>query len=303
MAKHKAWISAARPRTLPLSIAGIIAAGALALPSGHFDGLIFTLSIFTAIGFQVLSNFANDYGDGVKGTDNEDRVGPARAMQSGALTATALKKGMYLTAIITLILAVALIYRAFGAEKLLYTLAFLVLGIAAIIAAVKYTVGDSAYGYRGLGDVFVFVFFGLVSVVGGYFLYHQSIQLTVVLAAASIGLWSAAVLNLNNMRDRESDTKAGKNTLAVKLGKQGSMNYHSFLILGGSVCAIVGQYLSWDTTGYWGLLPLVAIVLLNKHLTVARNTKDHKSLDPQLKVVALSTFGYAVLLLLANLFS
>lgn len=210
---------------------------------------------------------------------------------------------MYLTAIITLILAVALIYRAFGAEKLLYTLAFLVLGIAAIMAAVKYTVGDSAYGYRGLGDVFVFVFFGLVSVVGGYFLYHQSIQLTVVLAAASIGLWSAAVLNLNNMRDRESDTKAGKNTLAVKLGKQGSMNYHSFLILGGSVCAIVAQYLSWDTTGYWGLLPLVAIVLLNKHLTVARNTKDHKSLDPQLKVVALSTFGYAVLLLLANLLS
>uniref|UniRef100_UPI0035BE5AE0 1,4-dihydroxy-2-naphthoate octaprenyltransferase n=1 Tax=Gilvibacter sp. TaxID=2729997 RepID=UPI0035BE5AE0 len=195
MAKPKAWISAARPRTLPLSIAGIIAAGALTLPNGHFDGLIFTLSIFTAIGFQVLSNFANDYGDGVKGTDNEDRVGPVRAMQSGALSATALKKGMYLTAIITLILAIALIYRAFGAEKLLYALAFLVLGIAAIIAAVKYTVGDSAYGYRGLGDLFVFVFFGLVSVVGGYFLYHQSIQLTVVLAAASIGLWSAAVLN------------------------------------------------------------------------------------------------------------
>ncbi|WP_435577922.1 1,4-dihydroxy-2-naphthoate octaprenyltransferase [Gilvibacter sp.] len=303
MTTTKAWISAARLRTLPLSVAGIIAAAGLAIRADLFDPIIFLGSLFTAIGFQVLSNFANDYGDGVKGTDNEDRVGPMRAMQSGALTAAALKKGMLITALITLALAVGLIYRAFGLEQLLYGIVFLVLGVAAIIAAVKYTVGDSAYGYRGLGDVFVFLFFGLVSVVGGYFLYAKQLDTYAFLPAIAIGLWSAAVLNLNNMRDRESDAKVGKNTLAVKLGKSGSLNYHTFLILGGSLAAVVAIYLNWEQLSYWSLLPFVAVVLLNKHLVAVRNTADHKKLDPQLKVVALSTFLYALLLLISHLVS
>ena len=303
MSTTKAWISAARLRTLPLSVAGIIAAAGLALRADLFDPYIFLGSLFTAIGFQVLSNFANDYGDGVKGTDNEDRVGPMRAMQSGALTAAALKKGMLITALITLALAVGLIYRAFGLEQLLYGIVFLVLGIVAIIAAIKYTVGDSPYGYRGLGDVFVFLFFGLVSVVGGYFLYTKQLDVYAFLPAVAIGLWSAAVLNLNNMRDRESDAKVGKNTLAVKLGKRGSLNYHTFLILGGSLAAVLAIYLNWEQFSYWSLLPFVAVVLLNKHLVAVRKTVDHKKLDPQLKVVALSTFLYALLLLISHLVS
>ncbi|NQX78179.1 1,4-dihydroxy-2-naphthoate octaprenyltransferase [Gilvibacter sp.] len=303
MSTTKAWISAARLRTLPLSVAGIIAAAGLALRADLFDPYIFLGSLFTAIGFQVLSNFANDYGDGVKGTDNEDRVGPMRAMQSGALTAAALKKGMLITALITLALAVGLIYRAFGLEQLLYGIVFLVLGIVAIIAAIKYTVGDSPYGYRGLGDVFVFLFFGLVSVVGGYFLYTKQLDVYAFLPAVAIGLWSAAVLNLNNMRDRESDAKVGKNTLAVKLGKSGSLNYHTFLILGGSLAAVLAIYLNWEQFSYWSLLPFVAVVLLNKHLVAVRKTVDHKKLDPQLKVVALSTFLYALLLLISHLVS
>lgn len=302
MSTTKAWLQAARLRTLPLSIAGILAAGALANSTNTFDLWIFIGSLFTAIGFQVLSNFANDYGDGVKGTDNADRVGPQRALQSGALTASALKKGMLITGIITFAMAVALIYRAFGLDDMLYALLFLVLGLAAIIAAIKYTVGDSAYGYRGLGDLFVFVFFGLVSVAGGYFLYAKTIPNFVWLPAISIGLWSTAVLHLNNMRDRESDEKVSKNTLAVKLGKKRSNYYHAFLILGGSVTALLYLF-QIAPNNYLAALPLAAAGILVGHLVRVFNTADHKTLDPQLKVVALSTFLYALLLLLTSLFA
>ena len=300
MSTTKAWIQAARLRTLPLSIAGILAAGALAISTGEFDGWILAGSLLTAIGFQVLSNFANDYGDGVKGTDNEDRVGPERALQSGTLTAAGLKKGMILTGVITFLLAVALIYRAFGLENLPYALLFLVLGLAAIIAAVKYTVGDSAYGYRGLGDLFVFIFFGMVSVVGGYFLYAKAIPGFVWLPAVTIGLWSTAVLHLNNMRDRESDEKVGKNTLAVKLGKKKSSFYHAFLILGG-IASALAYLLITAPDSYYAVVPLLPAGILLAHLLKVIKTKDHKALDPQLKVVALSTFLYSVLLLISSL--
>ena len=300
MSTAKAWIQAARLRTLPLSIAGILAAGALALSTSNFNTGIFIGSLLTAIGFQVLSNFANDYGDGVKGTDNEDRVGPERAMQSGALTAAGLKKGMIFTAVLTFLLSVALIYWAFGAENLPYAILFLVLGLSAIVAAIKYTVGKSAYGYRGLGDVFVFIFFGLVSVLGGYFLYAKALPVQIIYPALSIGLWSTAVLHLNNMRDRESDSKAGKITLAVKLGKRKSTFYHAFLILGGSLAAFL-YFFETATENYLAAVPLGAVGILVGHLIRVFKTDDHKKLDPQLKIVALSTFAYALLLLLVNL--
>lgn len=302
MSSTKAWVQAARLRTLPLSIAGILAAAAMALRSNHFDGWIFAGSLLTAIGFQVLSNFANDYGDGVKGTDNADRVGPERALQSGALTAQGLKKGMIITAAITFLLAVGLIYRAFGFDNLPYAILFLVLGLAAIIAAVKYTVGDSAYGYKGLGDVFVFVFFGLVSVVGGYFLYAKAIPEFVWLPATAIGLWSTAVLHLNNMRDRESDEKAGKITMAVKLGEKKSKYYHAFLILGGALAALL-YLIDSAVDNYYAAIPMAPVGVLIGHLVKVLKTKDQKSLDPQLKVVALSTFFYGLLLVLTSLFA
>lgn len=300
MSQLKAWVQAARLRTLPLSIAGIVTAAALALGSADFDPWIFVGSLFTAMGFQVLSNFANDYGDGIKGTDNAQRVGPTRALQSGALTASGLKKGMIVTAILTLIMAIALIYRAFGLENLPTALLFLALGIISIIAAVKYTVGDSAYGYRGLGDLFVFAFFGLLSVVGGYFLYAKTIPALVWLPALSVGFWSTAVLHLNNMRDRESDAKVNKNTLAVLLGKKNSIVYHSLLVLSGVVAAVIFA-LQESVAGNWNLLPMAAAVILLGHLVRVFKTKDHKKLDPQLKVVALSTFLFSLLLMAAQL--
>src|SRR5690606_17008249 len=169
----QSWVSAARLRTLPLSVSGIIAGTGLAVKNGNFNILILFLAIGTTLGLQILSNFANDYGDGVKGTDNEDRIGPARAIQSGLLNRQEMKTGILFTAGFTLLLAILLIYISFGNKNFMHAIFFFFLGISAIAAAIKYTVGSNAYGYRGLGDVFVFIFFGLVAVYGSYFLYSQ----------------------------------------------------------------------------------------------------------------------------------
>src|SRR5699024_2846945 len=154
MHKIKTWISAARPRTLPLSIAGILTGTGLAVREGFFDGTIFVFALLSTLGFQILSNFANDYGDGIKGTDNAERLGPARALQSGLLSDKEMKKGMIVSTRLTLICVVILVFSAFRSDELIYVFLFLVLGIASIAAAIKYTVGKTAYGYRGLGDVF-----------------------------------------------------------------------------------------------------------------------------------------------------
>ncbi len=298
MTKKQAWISAARLRTLPLSISGIMAAGAAAFWQDVFSWSIFVLSLLTTLGFQILSNFANDYGDGIKGTDNLDRIGPTRAMQSGALSAKELKKGMRFMVIITTIACVALIYTAFGSTNLGLSLLFLALGFTAIAAAIKYTVGENAYGYHALGDVFVFVFFGLVSVLGGYFLYSKSLDWMVALPAITMGLWSVAVLHLNNMRDRQSDIKSNKITLAIKLGPKISKVYHWALIDIGAVMAILFAIFTWES--WVDGVPFIAFIPLGIHLVKVFKTTDQSLLDPELKKVALSTFLYALLLLITK---
>ena len=200
MIKH--YIQAARLRTLPLSISGIIVGSFLAASNGAFNWLICILALLTTIGFQIISNFANDYGDGVKGTDNENRIGPKRAIQSGALSEKQMMSAIKLSVLITFIIAVTLIYVSFGKDDFLNLLIFFVLGIASIVAAIKYTMGTNAYGYYGLGDVFVFLFFGLLSVCGSYFLFTKQLTFDIFFPAISVGLLSAGVLNLNNMRDR-----------------------------------------------------------------------------------------------------
>lgn len=297
MSKTKAWISAARLRTLPLSISGIIIAAAIASLNEAFSWPIFIGSLLVTLGFQVLSNFANDYGDGLKGTDNENRVGPARAMQTGALTAKELKQGIWITALITFVLSLALIYIAFGHENFLLSIIYILLGIAAIAAAIKYTVGSSAYGYRALGDLFVFIFFGLVSVVGGTFLYTQELTLEPFLYAVIPGFWSTAVLNLNNMRDADNDLAVGKITMAVKLGKTGSKVYHSFLILGGVLMAsfLLVILAAFNYYYYLALLPCLILII---HLVEVWKQSDPKGFDPELKKVALSTFLFALILFL-----
>ncbi|WP_299241992.1 1,4-dihydroxy-2-naphthoate octaprenyltransferase [uncultured Aquimarina sp.] len=315
MTKFKAWISAARLRTLPLSVSGIIVGSAL----GHkyqiesLDGFyccfgcpqfyiteIFFLAILTTLGLQILSNFANDYGDGVKGTDNEDRVGPQRALQSGIISKKEMFRGIVITAIITLILAILLIYVSLGKEYFVYSVFFFFLGLAAIIAAIKYTMGNSAYGYRGLGDVFVFIFFGLVSVVGCYFLFTKNLNWLVFLPATTIGFLSAAVLNLNNMRDHDSDKKAKKNTIVVKMGLIKARKYHYFLITSAMVSMLVFSFFTYEY--YTNLLFLLAFIPLLIHLNKVVKTKNAVDLDPELKKVALSTFLLAILFSLGQIF-
>ncbi len=298
MTKIKAWVSAARLRTLPLSISGIIVGSSLG-NNDFFNTKIFWLAIATTLGLQILSNFANDYGDGVKGTDNEDRVGPTRALQSGVISKKEMFKGIVITSIIALLFAITLIYVSFGAAHFLYSLVFFVLGITAIAAAIKYTVGKTAYGYRGLGDVFVFMFFGLVSVVGCYFLYTKILNIFVVLPAITIGLLSTAVLNLNNMRDYESDKKSNKNTLVVKIGVSKARKYHFSLIVVAMITTLSFSILKYSSP--INLLFLVAFIPLSIHLKKVKDTNDTKLLDPELKKVALTTFLLAILFSLGQI--
>ncbi|WP_372918464.1 1,4-dihydroxy-2-naphthoate octaprenyltransferase [Salegentibacter sp.] len=293
MKKLDSWISAARLRTLPLSVSGIIVGTTIAAQHGFFNIAIFSLALATTLGLQILSNFANDYGDGVKGTDNEDRVGPLRAIQSGLISRKEMKQGIIITAFGTLLLAILLIYAAFGRENLLFALIFFFLGIAAIAAAIKYTVGKSAYGYRGLGDIFVFLFFGLVAVYGSYFLYAHKFEWEVLLPASTFGFLSMGVLNLNNMRDRASDEKSGKNTLAVILGDKNAKNYHYFLILSAILCLVVYTVLCFE--GASDFLYLPALVPLILHLKRVVENENPVLLDPELKILALSTFAIAIL--------
>ena len=200
----KELVKAARLRTLPLSISGIIVGSFIAASEGLFNTTICILALLTTVGFQIISNFANDYADGVKGTDNNVRVGPKRAIQSGKITPKQLLKVIKISIAITLVIAISLIYVSFGKEDFLNLIIFFVLGIASIAAAIKYTMGKNAYGYSGFGDVFVFLFFGLLSVCGSYYLYAKQLNFTIFLPAFSIGFLSIGVLNLNNMQDLTS---------------------------------------------------------------------------------------------------
>jgi len=289
----KAFIKAARLRTLPLSISGIVVGSFLAYADGFFNGLICVLALLTTIGFQVLSNFANDYGDGIKGTDNEDRVGPQRALQSGIISPQQMLNAIKITGLITFLIALSLIYVSFGKENISYFLLFLVLGIASIVAAVKYTMGDKAYGYSGYGDVFVFLFFGLLSVVGSYFLYAKQVNFTIFLPAIAIGLLSVGVLNLNNMRDRVSDEKANKQTLVVKIGTKFAKYYHYYLLIVAFLVALLYSVLHY--TSPVQLLFVFAFISIFNHLYTVYKNDDAKLLDPELKKLALSTFLFAIL--------
>ncbi|RMB63967.1 1,4-dihydroxy-2-naphthoate octaprenyltransferase [Dokdonia sinensis] len=291
MPSISSWLLAARLRTLPLSISGILVGSGLAQMEGLFKWEIFVLALLSTLGFQVLSNFANDYGDGVKGTDNEHRVGPARAMQSGLLTTSDLIRGMIVITVLTMMAVIALIYTAFGADDLMLSLLFLFLGITAIIAAVKYTVGKSAYGYRGLGDFFVFIFFGLVAVMGSYFLFTRQLDIVKVLPAATIGLLATAVLHLNNMRDRVEDEKVGKKTLAVLMGKSGSKRYHIVVIMVAFVAWNVFLFVSKVPEVYF--LTILPFLVLGIHIRKVILVEQPKAYDPELKKVALVTFTIA----------
>ena len=296
----KHWIEAARVRTLPLSVSGIIVGSFYAMSQAMFNWKIVIFSLLTTLGLQILSNFANDYGDGVKGTDNEDRVGPKRALQSGTISPQQMKTAIKITSLITLIFALLLIYFSFKESYLWYSLFFLVLGILAIASAIRYTVGNQAYGYKGYGDIFVFVFFGLVSTFGVYFMFSKEIDWLLLLPATAIGFLSVGVLNLNNMRDEESDRKVGKNTFVVKIGGANAKKYHFFLVISAMLLILIFAYL--NDFHFDQYIFVVAYFPLVGHLLTVYRNKEPKNLDPELKKLAISTFLLSVLLALALIY-
>ncbi|WP_338375569.1 1,4-dihydroxy-2-naphthoate octaprenyltransferase [uncultured Flavobacterium sp.] len=294
----KNWIQAARLRTLPLSLSGIIVGSAYAYHQGFYDYRILGLALLTTLGLQILSNYANDYGDGVKGTD-VNRIGEKRMVAAGVITASQMKKAVVITAIITLALALTLIYVAFGKENFALSLIFILLGIGSIGAAIKYTVGSNAYGYNGLGDLFVFVFFGLVSVIGSNFLYTHFLDWKLVLPASAIGMLSVAVLNLNNMRDIENDRAAGKRTLVVKMGLENAKKYHIFLLTTALLLFLVFSILINSSL----IAITTIIVLIFPHMKTVLRADSYEDFDPELKKVALITFALSILFTVGLIFN
>ncbi|HMQ42750.1 MAG TPA: 1,4-dihydroxy-2-naphthoate octaprenyltransferase [Mariniflexile sp.] len=299
MKKVSIWISTMRLRTLPLSISGIILASCFAVYNGYFNWLVCVLAVLTTLSFQILSNLANDYGDGIKGTDNNQRIGPERAIQTGTISPEEMFNAIKINVLISIVLSCLLIFTAFGVKNFLLTVVFFLLGIASIVAAIRYTVGSSAYGYRGLGDFYVFVFFGLVSVVGCYVLYAKTLDHVVFLPALTIGLLSTAVLNLNNMRDIVSDEKSDKKTLVVSLGISKAKKYHIALIVLAMVFSFLFGILYY--TSIYNLIFVIAYIPLVSHIKRVVHNTDAKLFDPELKKVALTTVLLAILMGIGHL--
>lgn len=293
----KHWLQAFRLRTLPLAVSSIIVGSALALivdgrvEGADFSGLVLALALLTAILLQILSNLANDLGDHEHGTDNSDRVGPQRTVQSGAISKKQMKRAMLICGLLAFASGSALIIVALGLT--LTTLTFFILGLLAIGAAVKYTFGTNPYGYAGLGDISVFLFFGLVGVCGTFYLHSHGFAWPVLFPAIAFGLLSAGVLNVNNMRDIINDAASGKRTLVVRMGSANARIYHTLLICGG-ILALIGFALLADLGWTMWLFLLVAPGLII-HLKRVWSTPDPRALDPQLKVLAMGTFVTALL--------
>jgi 1,4-dihydroxy-2-naphthoate polyprenyltransferase len=235
----KHWISAARPRTLPLALSSILMGSFLAAGSHAFSWTIFILAVLTTTFLQILSNFANDYGDTVSGVDNVERTIATRAVQTGAITRQQMTRAIILMSVLSFITGSLLIYEGLKDTSTQTIITFFGLGILAIIAAITYTVGKRPYGYMGFGDISVLIFFGWVGVMGTYFLYTHEVNLLMFLPATSCGLFAVGVLNINNIRDIESDIKTGKNSIPVRLGKDKAVIYHWFLLIGGFGCAVI----------------------------------------------------------------
>lgn len=291
--KFSAWINAFRLRTLPLALSSILLGSFLAAYSGAFSWSVAILAASTTLLLQILSNLANDYGDGIKGTDNEARVGPKRTIQSGLITHEEMRKMIVVFVFLTLISGIALLFSAFEMEQLNAALLFLILGIVAIASAIKYTVGKSAYGYHGLGDLFVFLFFGLTGVAGTYYLHTQTLNLEILLAGAAVGFLSSGVLNLNNMRDRKSDAQSGKNTLVVKIGSRAAKVYHVMLLVGALLSTAVCILLL--DAGNWAWIFLAVTPLLARNVIIVVKSTDPSQLDPLLKQLALTTLLFVLL--------
>lgn len=293
MSTLKSWIKAARLRTLPLAMSGILMGAALSYMYGGFQGKVTTLAIVTALFIQIFSNFANDYGDSQKGTDNQHRVGPQRTVQSGEITSSQMKSGMAVLIVLSLVTGIWLIAEGTKGLDLTTFLLFFTFGIIALIAAYRYTAGSNPYGYAGLGDVAVFLFFGILPVAGTFFLSTHRLNAEIFLPAISIGLFSTGVLNLNNMRDIDNDRNSGKKTVVVRMGSRNSRIYHTCLIALGWVTAVIFVVLSMQSA--YQALFLLTLPLFIYDLVIINRIQEPRQLDPFLKRLSIATLLFTVL--------
>ena len=295
--KFEYWIKAARLRTLPLAFSCVLLSASLVLINqGNLSIKLLLLTLTTTLLLQILSNFANDYGDAIKNAD-KNRIGEQRMVQSGKISRYQMKIAIVIFSILSLIIGVYLVFNVFQ-DEIFKILIFIGLGVSAIIAAIKYTVGKSAYGYKAFGDLSVFIFFGLVGVIGSYYLFTKNFHWITVPGALFTGLMSCGVLNLNNMRDYENDKKNNKVTLVVKMGINKSKKYH-FLLLFIAISSLITIVLF--TNNYYYIFSILPLVFVLRHLKLLNKYQDLNLLDSQLKVIAISCFGCSFISLIVGL--
>ncbi|WP_420315794.1 1,4-dihydroxy-2-naphthoate octaprenyltransferase [Ekhidna sp.] len=294
----KSWIKAFRLRTLPLAFSGWLIGVTLAGNEVALNYVIAGLTLLTAIFLQILSNLANDYGDASSGVD-DNRTGEERMVSSGRISAQAMKNAMVIFSILSFIAGLILLYLSFE-NDFVSAVVFLIIGLVGIGAAIKYTVGKNPYGYAGFGDAFVFVFFGVVLVFGSYYLQTQTLNWEVLLPAFSMGFFSVGVLNVNNIRDIETDKMAGKNSLPVRMGREAAIRYHIMLLQGGLLLSIIFVILNFQS--WIGFLFVLVNVPFIKHIKAVKN-KPSKELDPHLKQMAISTLIFSLLFSVGQILS
>ncbi|MBP1677124.1 MAG: 1,4-dihydroxy-2-naphthoateoctaprenyltransferase [Bacteroidetes bacterium] len=286
------WIKSFRLKTLPLALSNTIMGSALAASEDKFRWLVFVLAALTTILLQIMSNMANDYGDFVNGKDTAERIGPERMVQSGRISPKTMLRGIAIVGVFTAFSGLSLILIGTAGIDIKNILIFGALGLAAIAAAIKYTVGKNPYGYRGLGDIFVFVFFGLVGVIGTYFLHTQTFSWDLLLPASAMGLLSTGVLNMNNLRDYEADKNAGKRTIVVAMGTQKAVYYHLFLVVGAILLAVIYTLINYKSPWQW--LVLLSFPVLFQNLKTVFTYKNSIELYPELGKLAMGTLIFAI---------
>lgn len=298
MSNIKPWFQAFRLRTLPLAFSSILLGAFFAIGQGFFDWVILILSLMTTLFLQVLSNLANDYGDSISGVDGIDREGPSRTIQDGLITKSQMKSALFICGFLAFIFGASLVSYSFP-DNWKMILLFVLIGLASIFAAVKYTVGKNPYGYSGFGDLFVLIFFGYVGVLGSYFLYSHTFDWQYLYPATSCGLFSVAVLNVNNIRDIKSDKLSGKLSIPVRLGRSKAVIYHWLILILGLGASVCFGFITGFTNFDWLFLLVAPLVFINARAVYLKTSA--KDLDPYLKQMALTTllfvllFGIAVL--------
>lgn len=286
------WLHAFRLRTLPLALSSAILGSFLAFAHGNFRWHVLVLATLTTVFLQILSNLANDYGDALHGTDNMNRLGPLRITQSGLVSRAQIKRMIVVFVLLSLASGSLLIFTGLqhiGWKTILF---FFLLGLSAIYAAIKYTIGKNPYGYIGLGDVFVFLYFGIVGVAGTYFLHANTFDPWILLPASAIGLLSSGVLNLNNMRDIENDTISGKRTLVVHIGIRAAKIYHLVLILLSIAFSLIYTLVRFHSE--WQFLFILTCPLFALNVYVVMKNTDPVELNLELKKLAFNTFAFSL---------